>query len=118
MKIREPHQIKDVKVMDEHGNDYTLRIGWLADVPRVHGLGLRIQLLRFQLKGERSLRKTGFWAATTVAALLLLFIAGWANTNAKTTNLEASGPRIDPFQIMLNAKNLPTQELDLGLHSL
>jgi hypothetical protein len=117
MKIREPRQIKDFKVMDEHGNDYTLRIGRLGDVPRVHGIGLRIQLLRFQWKGERSLRKTRFWAATAVAALLLLGIAGWANTTANTI-LEFPGPRIDPFQIMLNAKNLPTQELDEGLQGL
>jgi hypothetical protein len=65
-----------------------------------------------------TLRKTRFWAAIAVAALLLLGIAGWGNTNAKTTNLEAAGPRIDPFQIMLNAKNLPTQELDAGVYGL
>jgi len=65
-----------------------------------------------------TLRKTRFWAAIAVAVLLLLGIAGWGNTNASTKNLEASGPRIDPFQIMLNAKNLPTQELDESLHGL
>ena len=79
---------------------------------------MRIQLLRFQWKGERSLHKTRFWGAVGVAALLLLGIAGWANTNANTKNLEVPGPRIDPFQIMLNAKDLPTQELDEGLHGL
>jgi hypothetical protein len=69
----------------------------------------------FKWKGERSLRKTRFWAAIAVAALLLLGVAGWANTNADTTNLEALGPRMDPFQMMLNAKDLPTQELDAGV---
>ena len=64
------------------------------------------------------LRKTRFWAAIAVAALLLLGIAGWGNTNANTINLEARGPRIDPFQIMLNAKNLPTQELDAAVYGL
>ena len=64
------------------------------------------------------LRKTRFWAAIAVAALLLLGIAGLANTNANTTNLEAPGPRIDPFQMMLNAKNLPTQELDAAVYGL
>ena len=64
------------------------------------------------------LRKTRFWAAIAVAALLLLGIAGWGNTNANTKNLEAPGPRIDPFQIMLNEKNLPTQELDAGVYGL
>jgi hypothetical protein len=65
-----------------------------------------------------TLRKTRFWAAIAIAALLLLGIAGWGNTNASTKNLEAAGPRIDPFQIMLNAKNLPTQELDRSLYGL
>jgi hypothetical protein len=64
------------------------------------------------------LRKTRFWAAIAVAALLLLGIAGWGNTNANTKNLEAPGPRIDPFQMMLNAKNLPTQELDAAVYGL
>jgi hypothetical protein len=64
------------------------------------------------------LRKTRFWAAIAVAALLLLGIAGWGNTNANTKNLEAPGPRVDPFQIMLNAENLPTQELDRSLFGL
>jgi hypothetical protein len=63
-------------------------------------------------------RKTRFWAAIAVAALLLLGIAGWGNTNANTKNLEAPGPRIDPFQMMLNAENLPTQELDPSLFGL
>ena len=65
-----------------------------------------------------TLRKTRFWAAIAVAVLLLLGIAGWGNTNANTKNLEVPGPRIDPFQMMLNAKNLPTQELDESLHGL
>lgn len=65
-----------------------------------------------------TLRKTRFWAAIAIAALLLLGIAGWGNTNASTKNLEAAGPRIDPFEIMLNAKNMPTQELDRSLYGL
>jgi hypothetical protein len=64
------------------------------------------------------IRKNRFWTAIAVAALLLLGIAGWANTKANTRNLEFPGPRMDPFQIMLNAKNLPTQELDEGLNGL
>ena len=64
------------------------------------------------------LRKNRFWAAIAIAALLLLGIAGWGNTNANTKNLEAPGPRIDPFQMMLNAENLPTQELDRSLYGL
>jgi hypothetical protein len=63
-----------------------------------------------------TLRKTRFWAAIAVAALLLLGIAGLGNTNASTKNLEASGPQIDPFQMTLNAKNLPTQELDRSVY--
>ena len=65
-----------------------------------------------------TLRKTRFWATIAVAALWLLGIAGWGNTNANTKNLEVPGPRIDPFEIMLNAKNMPTQELDRSLYGL
>jgi len=64
------------------------------------------------------LRKNRFWAAIAIAALLLLGIAGWGNTNANTKNVEAPGSRMDPFQMMLNAKNLPTQELDRSLYGL
>jgi hypothetical protein len=64
------------------------------------------------------LRKTRFWAAIAVAALLLLGIAGWGNTNANTKNVEAPASRMDPFQMMLNAKNLPTQEPDRSLYGL
>ena len=64
------------------------------------------------------LRKTRFWAAIAVAALLLLGIAGWGNTNANTKNLEAPAQRIDPFQMMLNATNLPTQGLDAAVYGL
>ena len=68
------------------------------------------QLSRHGTNSVNTLRKTRFWAAIAVAALLLLGIAV-GNTNANTKNLEAPGPRIDPFQMMLNAENLPTQEL-------
>jgi len=64
------------------------------------------------------LRKTGFWAAIAVATLLLLGVSGCDNTNASTKNLEASVPQIDPFQMTLNAKDLPTQELDPGVYGL
>jgi len=50
------------------------------------------------------------------AAVDAVLVGG--NTNANTKNLEAPGPRIDPFQMMLNAKNLPTQELDAALYGL
>jgi hypothetical protein len=48
-------------------------------------------------------------AAIAVAALLLVDIAGWANTN----KLEAQGPRIDPLKLMLDAKDLPIEECAL-----
>ena len=75
-------------------------------------------LRRHARNNMNTLRKTRFWAAIAVAALLLLGIAGWGNTNANTKNLEVPGPRIDPFEIMLNAKNMPTQELDRSLYGL
>jgi hypothetical protein len=73
----------------------------------------------FPSERRAAMRKTRFWAAIAVAALLLVGIAGWANTNANTNNLalEFQGPGIDPLQIMMNAKNLPTLELE-GVHGL
>jgi hypothetical protein len=67
-----------------------------------------------------TLRKARFWAAIAVAALWFLGVAGWANTNANTSTNTTyfEGPRIDPFQIMLNAKNLPMQELEEAVHGL
>ena len=64
------------------------------------------------------LLKIKLWAAIAVGALLLLGIAGSGNTNANTKNFGVPGPRIDPFQMMLNAKNLPAQELDAGVYGL
>lgn len=93
-------------------------------LPRLFGsckrsrLCVAARLSRHGTNSVNTLRKTRFWAAIAVAALLLLGIAGWGNTNANTKNLEAPGPRIDPFQMMLNAENLPTQELRGGVYGL
>ena len=75
-------------------------------------------LSRHGTNNMNTLRKTRFWAAIAVAALLLLGIAGWGDINANTKNLEFPGLRIDPFQMMLNAENLPTQELDEDVYGL
>ena len=48
-------------------------------------------------------------APIAVAALLLVDVAGGANTS----KLEAQGPRIDPFKLMLDAKDLPIEECAL-----
>ena len=37
-------------------------------------------------------------------------IAAWANSSHSAIENPFEGPRVDPFSIMVNAKNLPTQE--------
>src|SRR5215831_17795810 len=65
---------------------------------------MRAQLLRFRWKGEPSVRPDFGPPLLSPLCCSLAF------------SLEAPGARIDPFQIMLNAKNLPTQELEEGVH--
>jgi hypothetical protein len=45
--------------------------------------------------------------ATTV---MLAGIVAWANSSRSTVEDPFAGPRIDPFSMMVNAKDLPTQE--------
>jgi len=66
------------------------------------------------LEGELHMRKTKFCAGIAVAAMLLVGIAGWANTNNLSLALKAQGPRIDPLQMMREVKDLPIEEW--GLH--
>ena len=42
--------------------------------------------------------------------LMLAGIVAWANSSHSAVENPFEGPRIDPFSIMVNAKNLPTQE--------
>jgi len=42
--------------------------------------------------------------------LVLAGIAAWANSSHSAVENPFEGPRVDPFSIMVNAKNLPTQE--------
>ena len=41
---------------------------------------------------------------------MLAGIAAWANSSHSAVENPFEGPRVDPFSIMVNAKNLPTQE--------
>jgi hypothetical protein len=62
------------------------------------------------------MRKIRFWSAIAGAALMLVGTAGWVNSNNSALEAQVSAQiedvRIDPFQIMLNAKNLPSEEFD------
>jgi hypothetical protein len=44
------------------------------------------------------------------AALILVGVTTWANSGHSASQAEIGPPPIDPFSIMMNAKNLPTQE--------
>ena len=43
-------------------------------------------------------------------ALILAGIATWANSGHSASQAEIGPSPIDPFSLMMNAKNLPTQE--------
>ena len=64
------------------------------------------------------MRKITFWSAIAAAALMLVGTAGWVKSNNRGLEAQASAQiedvRIDPFQIMLNAKNLPSEEFDVA----
>ena len=61
------------------------------------------------------MRKTTFWAAIVAGALMFVGVAGWANSDKRALEAQASTPieAVDAFQMMLNAKNLPSQEFGL-----
>ena len=60
------------------------------------------------------MRKTTFWGAIAAGALMLVGVAGWANSDKRALEAQAStqieAAQLDAFQMMLNAKNLPSQE--------
>jgi hypothetical protein len=62
------------------------------------------------------MRKTTFWAAISTGALMLFGIAGWVNSDKRALEAQASTPieaaQLDAFQMMLNAKNLPSEEFE------
>jgi hypothetical protein len=44
------------------------------------------------------------------AALILVGVTTWANSGHSPSQAEIGPAPIDPFSLMMNAKNLPTQE--------
>ena len=59
------------------------------------------------------MRKTIF-AAVAAGALILAGFAGWAISSNRPLQAKASSaiePPMDPFSMMVNAKDLPTEEL-------
>ena len=48
--------------------------------------------------------------AIAAAALILVGVTTWANSGHSASQAEIGSPPIDPFSIMMNATNLPTQE--------
>ncbi|HEY1365088.1 MAG TPA: hypothetical protein VGF60_22785 [Xanthobacteraceae bacterium] len=60
------------------------------------------------------MRKIGLFTVT--AALIGAGIAGWAATNSQARVATVTGAGVDPLQIMLNGKNLPSEHYeDLSL---
>jgi hypothetical protein len=48
--------------------------------------------------------------AAGTATLILAGIAAWANSSHSALEDTFEGPRVDPFSIMVNAKNLPSRQ--------
>ena len=62
------------------------------------------------------MRKTTFWAVIAAGGLILSSVAGWVSSDKRMLEAQASSPieaaQLDSFQMMLNARNLPNQELE------
>ncbi|MFZ1091620.1 MAG: hypothetical protein WAN75_20760 [Xanthobacteraceae bacterium] len=62
------------------------------------------------------MRKTTFWAAIAAGTLMLVGIAGWGSSDKRALEAQAStqseATQLDAFQMMLNARNLPNQEIE------
>jgi hypothetical protein len=60
--------------------------------------------------------KTTFWAAIAAGGLILVSVAGWVNSDKRALEAQASSPigaaQLDTFNMMLNARNLPSQEFE------
>ena len=54
------------------------------------------------------MRQTNLFAATA-AALILACVAGWAMSDTQARVATPSTVQIDPFQVMMSAKQLPTE---------
>src|SRR5262249_49498576 len=63
---------------------------------------------RNQRRDTMQIAKISTFALAT--ALILAGIATWANSSHSAVENSFEGLRIDPFSIMVNAKDLPTQE--------
>jgi hypothetical protein len=52
------------------------------------------------------MRRTTFWAAIVAGALMFVGVAGWANSDKRALEAQASTPieAVDAFQMMLNAE--------------
>jgi hypothetical protein len=60
------------------------------------------------------MRNTIFWTAIAAAALLQVGIVERANSHKGALEAQASTQieNVDPFQMMLNASNLPSEEFE------
>jgi Flp pilus assembly protein CpaB len=54
------------------------------------------------------MRQTHLLAAAAAASLILACVAGWAISDTQARVATPSTVQIDPFQVMVSAKKLPT----------
>ena len=58
------------------------------------------------------MRKPPFFAIAIAAALVVAGVAGWAATNTQARVVNAPGEGIDPLQLMMSAKQLPSHHYE------
>jgi len=54
------------------------------------------------------MRKSTFFA-TAAAALILAGVGGWVASTPQARVIAPAGVRVDPLQMMISAKDMPTQ---------
>ena len=72
---------------------------------------MRISSFAIAVNGRDQMRKIGLFAVA--ATFILAGIGAWAaSTTHARFDAAVEGPRIDPFQITLNARDLPVEHYD------
>jgi hypothetical protein len=57
------------------------------------------------------MRQANLFIAAAAAALILACVAGWTTPDTQARVTTSSMVQIDPFQVMVSAKKLPTERI-------
>ena len=82
---------------------------WHQRTARVNPASRECHQRTQQLRTEKNqMRKVSLFAVAIT--MLLAGIAAWVSSSHSAVKAAIEPPQIDPFSLMLNAKNLPTEE--------